>query len=61
MSSQEKDGPSVNLLKSTFPTGEVLPETAKPDEHAAFLKKAKESIGGSMVFVERQEVYWDGQ
>ena len=56
-----KDTPSDNLLKATFPTGKVKPEETKPDPKAAYLKKAKESIGGSMVFVERAALYWDGK
>ena len=53
--------PSDNLLKATFPTGSVKPEEAKPDAQAEYLKKAKESISGSMVFVERSQLYWDGK
>jgi hypothetical protein len=40
---------------------EVKPdEPAPPDATEAFLQKAKESIGGSMVFTERKLRYWNG-
>ncbi len=53
----------MNLLKATFqPKSEVKPDEAQaPDKQAECEKKAKESIGGSMVFVERQKLYWDGK
>jgi hypothetical protein len=51
----------MSLLKSNFPTKSVEPEEAKPlDPKAEFERKAKESIGGSMVFTERKLRYWDG-
>lgn len=51
-----------NLLQSNFPTKEVLPDEPKPvDPKEEFLEKAKASIGGSMVFLERQVKYWDGK
>lgn len=51
----------MSLLKSNFPTKELKPDEAKPlDATEAFLQKAKESIGGSMVFTERKLKYWDG-
>lgn len=49
----------MTLLKSNFPTKEVKPEEKKPDPKAEYQKKALESIGGSMVFVERRTLYWD--
>lgn len=50
----------MDLLKATFkPKQEVKPEE-KPQE-SEFEKKAIESVGGSMVFVERKKLYWDGK
>lgn len=52
----------MDLLRGNFkPQGEVQKDESKPDEQAEYEKKAKESIGGSMVFVERKRLYWDGQ
>ena len=40
---------------------EVKPDDPQPlDQKAEFERKAKESIGGSMVFTERKLKYWDG-
>ena len=51
-----------NLLRASFITkSSVAPEEKKPDATKAYEKKAIESIGGSMVFVERQQLYWDGK
>ena len=49
----------MSLLKSTFPTKPVLPEEKQLDPTEEYLKKAKESIGGSMVFVQRTKLYYD--
>ena len=50
------------MIKSNFPTsGEVKKDEPAPDPVAEYRKKAIESIGGSMVFVERQTLYWDGK
>ena len=49
----------MTLLKSNFPTKEILPDEEKVDPTEEFLKKAKESIGGSMVFVERTKLHYD--
>ena len=43
------------LIKSTFPVKEVLPEINQ-DKTKEYEKKALESIGGSMVFVERNKL-----
>lgn len=52
----------MDLLKGSFkPKGEVQKDESKPDERAEYEKKAKESIGGSMVFVERKRLYYDGK
>ena len=52
----------MSLLKSNFPTKEIQPdEPTQPDATEAFLQKAKESIGGSMVFTERKLRYWNGR
>ena len=49
-----------SLLKGNFkPKEEVPPEEVKADPKAEFRKKALESIGGSMVFVERTKLYHD--
>lgn len=51
-----------NLLKANFsPAGEVKPEDVAVDPKAAYLKKAKENVCGSMVFVERDVLVWDGK
>ena len=50
----------MDLLKSTFPVSkEVKADESPPDPKAEFRKKAIESIGGSMVFVEREKLYYD--
>ena len=49
------------MLKGNFkPKQEVKAEESQPDPKAEYRKKAIESIGGSMVFVERQTLFWDG-
>ena len=46
-----------NLLKGNFkPQHEVVAEEKKDDPKAEYEKKARESIGGSMVFVERKKL-----
>jgi len=47
----------VSILKSNFPIKPVEKDEVHENE---FEKKAKESIGGSMVFVERKLKYWNG-
>ena len=50
------------MLRGNFtPKETVMPEQAPDDPKAEFRKKAIESIGGSMVFVERQRLYYDPQ
>ena len=50
----------MDLLKGNFkPREEVKPDESKPDPKAEYRKKALESIGGSMVFVEREMLTWD--
>ena len=50
----------MDLLKSNFkPRDSVTPEVAANDPKAEYRKKALESIGGSMVFVERSKLYHD--
>ena len=50
------------MLKANFHVkGEVKADEPKPDPVGEYRKKAIESIGGSMVFVERQALYWDGK
>jgi len=48
-----------DLLKANFPTQEVKADETPPDPKAEFRKKAIESIGGSMVFVEREMLTYD--
>lgn len=51
------------MLKSNFkPQAEVPKDDEKSlDPKAQYRKKALENIGGSMVFVEREMLYWDGE
>lgn len=50
----------MDLLRGNFkPKNEVAAEEKKDDPKAEYEKKAKESIGGSMVFVERRKLYHD--
>jgi len=52
----------MDLIKANFqPAKQVEKEEEKPDPQAEFRKKAIESIGGSMVFTERQTLFWDGK
>lgn len=51
-----------NLLKGNFQVKQNIeaPKDEKElDSAAEFRKKALESIGGSMVFVERKKLLWD--
>jgi len=51
-----------NLIKANFAVKENLAkDDTPPDPKAEFRKKAIENIGGSMVFVEREQLYWDGK
>lgn len=48
------------MLRGNFkPKAEVTKEEKQPDAKEEFERKAKESIGGSMVFVERKKLYHD--
>ncbi len=51
----------MDLLKSNFPTGEVKKDETQPDPKAEFRKKAIENVAGSMVYTERQTIWWDGK
>ena len=52
----------MDLLKSNFkPKVSVDAEEAKPDTTAEYEKRALESICGSMVFVCRTKLYYDGK
>lgn len=52
----------MDLLRGNFkPKAEVKKDESEPDQQAEYEKKAKESIGGSMVFVERKKLYHDGK
>jgi hypothetical protein len=48
------------MLKGNFkPRNDVEQQKQQSDKRAEFEKKALESIGGSMVFVERKRIYFD--
>lgn len=51
------------LLKGNFKVQREIQENETKDEATEFKnefrKKALESIGGSMVFVEREKLFWD--
>lgn len=50
------------LLKGNFAVKrkvEVNEKNEAPDLASEFRKKALESIGGSMVFVEREKLFWE--
>jgi hypothetical protein len=53
-----------DLLKGNFAVKRAVNVNEEQDAAAEFnkeyRKKALESIGGSMVFVERQKLFWDG-
>ncbi len=53
-----------DLLKGNFQVKKKVVTNDEHDEAAEFRneyrKKALESIGGSMVFVEREKLFWDG-
>jgi hypothetical protein len=50
----------MGLIRSNFPTKkDVLPDDTEPDDTLEYEKKAIESIGGSMVFVERKKLLWE--
>jgi hypothetical protein len=53
-----------DLLKGNFQVKREVVVNETRDEAAEFKseyrKKALESIGGSMVFVEREKLFWDG-
>jgi hypothetical protein len=51
----------MELLKASFPVKQVQAEEPTQDQKAEYRKKALESIGGSMVFVERETLLWDGK
>lgn len=52
-----------DLLKGNFKVKREVTATDDIDADAAFKtefrKKALESIGGSMVFIEREKLFWD--
>ena len=50
----------MELLKASFPVKQVQAEEST-DPKAEYKKKALESVGGSMVFVEREMLTWDSQ
>ena len=51
----------MDLLKANFkPQTQVEAEEKKDSTAETYKKKALESLGGSMVFVEREILFWDG-
>ena len=54
----------MKILKGNYTTKNDPEVDAKNDEKVSFenefKKKAIENIGGSMVFVERKKMVWDG-
>ena len=54
----------MKILKGNYETKNNPEVDAKNDEKVSFesefKKKAIENIGGSMVFVERKKMVWDG-
>ena len=51
----------ANLLKGNYKVKtKVVDKKEKNTEYDDFKGKALNSIGGSMVFVERKKLYWDG-
>lgn len=52
----------MGLLKSNFPLkAQVSAQAVILDPKEEFRKKAIESVGGSMVWTERQTLFWDGK
>lgn len=50
------------MLKANFKPQAEVPKDEQPlDQKAEYRKKALENIAGSMVFVEREMIYWDGE
>lgn len=59
-SPQHKENWRMDMLKANFkPKEEVLKEEIPIDPKAEYRKKALESIGGSMVFVDRETLVYD--
>jgi len=54
-----------NLLKGNFTTQKIVESSSAGDEKTTladdFKKAALNSIGGSMVYVERTDLTWDGE
>jgi hypothetical protein len=51
------------LLKGNFTVKnkvKIQEDTQEADSNSEYRKKALNSIGGSMVFVERNKLFWDG-
>ena len=52
----------MDLLRANFVPEKPVQLEEKPlDKQAEYEKKALESVGGSMVFLERKQLYWDGK
>lgn len=51
----------MELLRASFPVNQVKAEQPAPDKQAEYEKRALENIAGSMVFVERRLLKWDGK
>jgi len=51
----------ANLLKGNYKVKtKVFDKKEQNDDDDGYKEKALNSIGGSMVFVERKKLYWDG-
>ncbi len=52
-----------DFLKGNYKIDKEIVESSKPENEieAEFREKAINSIGGSMVFVERSKLVWDGE
>lgn len=59
-SPEHKENWRMAMLKGNFePKEQVKPEETVPDQKAEYRKRALESIGGSMVFVDRETLTYD--
>ena len=50
----------ANLLKGNYKVKTKIFDKKEQNDDGGYKKKALNSIGGSMVFVERKKLYWDG-
>jgi hypothetical protein len=50
----------ANLLKGNYKVKTKVDDKNEQNDDSGYKEKALNSIGGSMVFVERKKLYWDG-